>query len=178
MMVRLAVGLTLIVLPVLELMLLIKIGQSIGVLATVALVLGAALAGVLILSRQSLSAVNRALQALSEGRPPVEPVLDGLFLMLAGGLLLMPGFISDVLALLLLIPPLRRAVAHATMRWALRHVDLEGDAYGYEEDLRDWGRRPGARGKRPDGPIIEGEFTRLDERPAGERRDGGSGAES
>src|SRR5262245_38270273 len=103
MLLRLVIGLVLIVVPILELMLLIKIGQAIGVWATLALVLGTGLAGALIISRQSVSVLTRTLQALSEGRPPVEPVLDGLFLLLAGALLLMPGLATDVVALALLV---------------------------------------------------------------------------
>ena len=102
-MLRLAVGLAFIVVPVLELALLIKTGQLIGVWATVALVLTTALTGAVIVSRQSLSVVRRTLEALSEGRPPVAPVVDGLFLLVAGVLLLTPGLVTDIVALALLV---------------------------------------------------------------------------
>jgi UPF0716 protein FxsA len=160
-MLPLAVGLVFIAVPVLELALLIEIGRSIGVWATVALVLATALAGALIISRQSLAVVRQALEAASEGRPPVAPVLDGLFLMLAGALLLTPGLITDAVALLLLVPPLRRAVAF----WCVRrlvdsgrvHVEVHTGTAGPDGPSR----RGGA------GPVIEGEFERVDEAPAG-----------
>jgi len=116
-MLRLTVGLVFLVVPMLELLLLIKIGQGIGALPTVALVIGTALTGAYIISRQSLAVVSRALEALSQGRTPMEPVLDGLFLMVAGALLLTPGLITDALALVLLVPPLRRLIARPAMRW-------------------------------------------------------------
>ncbi|HEX5958113.1 MAG TPA: FxsA family protein [Hyphomicrobiaceae bacterium] len=172
MMLRLAIGLILIILPMLELMLLIKIGQHIGALATVALVLTTALVGAMIISRQSLSVVTRTLEAISAGRPPIEPVMDGLFLMTAGVLLLIPGLLTDVAALVLLVPPLRLAIARACMQWALRQADIRvrpyedvadgGPARGRPEERRG-SRRPAAGG---DGPIIDGEFERLDERPS------------
>jgi UPF0716 protein FxsA len=171
-MLRLALGLIFIVVPVLELMLLIKIGQSIGVLATVALVLSTALTGAFIISRQSLSVVRRSLEALSEGRTPVEPVLDGLFLMVAGALLLTPGLATDAVALVLLVPPMRRAIARGLMRWFLRNVRVHvetAEAHGYGRRSRsdqgsDTGRPRPSHGS-GDGPVIEGEFERLDDRP-------------
>jgi len=167
-MLRLAVGLAFIVVPVLELALLIKTGQVIGVWATVALVVATALTGAIIISRQSLAVLRRTLVAVSEGRPPVAPVLEGLFLLLAGALLLTPGLITDAVALALLVPPFRRAVARAAVRWLLRRARLRvkvcgGVAHSTPETPRP---SPGAA----NGPIIEGEFERLDEDPAGPRR--------
>src|SRR5262245_40653428 len=98
-MLRLTIGLIFIVVPVLDLMLLIKIGQGIGALATVALVLGTALAGAFIISRQSLAVVSRTLEAVSEGRPPLEPVVDGVALLLAGALMVTPGLVTDAVGL-------------------------------------------------------------------------------
>jgi UPF0716 protein FxsA len=169
-MLRLAIGLAFIVVPVLELALLIKTGQLIGVWATVALVLTTALTGALIISRQSLSVLRRTLEAIAEGQPPVAPVLDGLFLLVAGALLLTPGLMTDVAALLLLVPPIRRAIARATMRWLLRRARVRVEIYGADAD-----GAPGARRRPPgigDGPVIEGEFERMNENPPRPRRSG------
>jgi UPF0716 protein FxsA len=174
MLLRLAVGLVFIVVPLLELMLLIKIGQGIGVLATVALVLGTAATGAFIISRQSLAVVTRTLEAASEGRPPVEPVLDGLFLLIAGALLLTPGLLTDAVALALLVPPVRRAIARACVRWVMRRADVRLATYTRGDAGPE--RSPPSAGL-GDGPIIEGEYERMDERPAshrnGPRRDNG-----
>ena len=171
-MLRLAVGLVFIVVPMLELLLLIKIGQGIGALPTLALVIGTALTGAYIISRQSLTVVNRAMEALSQGRTPVEPVLDGLFLMVAGVLLLTPGLITDVLALALLVPPLRRQIARAAMRWALRRSNVHVETFTTDGGRRGW--RPADE----DGTIIEGEFERVDERPVRPRGNNGAGRAS
>jgi UPF0716 protein FxsA len=164
-MLRLAVGLAFIVVPMLELLLLINIGQSIGTLPTVALVVGTALTGAVIISRQSLTVVSRTLEALSDGRAPVGPVLDGLFLLVAGVLLLTPGLITDVLALALLAPPLRRLIARAVMRWALRRTRVHIETYTAGAGPEGW--HPPA----DNGAIIEGEFERIDERPVRPRGD-------
>lgn len=159
-MLRLAVGLVFIVVPMLELLLLIEIGQEIGTLPTVALVIGTALTGAFIISRQSLAVVSRTLEALSQGRPPLEPVLDGLFLLVAGALLLTPGLITDLVALLLLIPPVRRTIARAAMHWALRRTKAHVETFTARSGPEDWHRPT------DDGSVIEGEFERIDERPA------------
>lgn len=164
-MIRLVVGLFLIVVPVLELAVLIKIGQWIGVWPTVALVVTTAFTGIMIISQQSFTVLRRTLEAVSEGRPPVAQVLDGLFLMVAGALLLTPGLITDVLALLLLVPPIRHAIARWSMGQLLQHAPVD------DQPAREDRRHPGTT---RDGPVIEGEFERLDETSAGPRRGNGA----
>ena len=127
-----------------------------------------AFTGLLIISQQSLSVFRQSLEAMSQGRPPVAQVLDGLFLMIAGALLLMPGFITDALAVVLLVPPLRRAIG----RWGIERIL----AHAHVDDEPRSGR-PGAHdawdGGPREGPVIDGEFERLGERtPPSQRRNG------
>src|SRR5436190_13410974 len=117
-MARLLLGLFLIALPVLELALLIKTGQVVGLWPTLAMVVGAGVLGAVIMSRQGMSVARRTREAIAQGRPPVGPVLDGAFLLLAGALLISPGFLTDVMALALLVPPIRLKVA----RWCVRRL--------------------------------------------------------
>ncbi|HEY1243356.1 MAG TPA: FxsA family protein [Hyphomicrobiaceae bacterium] len=169
-MLRLAVGLAFILVPMLELVLLLKIGQAIGVWLTVALVIATALTGAYIISRQSLRVVSRALEALSEGRVPIEPVLDGVFLLVAGALLLTPGPATDMVALVLLVPPARRAIARASMRWLLRRTRVRAWRYtdaDWDEPPRSGDRRPPGGGR--SGPVIDVDCERVDERPADRR---------
>jgi UPF0716 protein FxsA len=169
-MIRLVVGLFLIVVPVLELAVLIKIGQWIGVWATVALVVITAFTGILIISQQSFTVLRRTLEAVSEGRPPVAQVLDGLFLMTAGALLLTPGLITDALALLLLVPPIRHAVARWSVGQLLRHAPIDADDQPARAGTE---QRRGPEAAR-EGPVIEGEFERLGETSTGSRRGNGA----
>ena len=115
--------------------------------------MGAAVLGGAIMSRQGLSVARRTQEAVAQGRPPVGPVLDGAFLLLAGALLISPGFITDVMALALLIPAVRRKVA----RWCVRrlveraHVQVkvyEARSRGESRAVRGVARRrrPGRRG--------------------------------
>jgi UPF0716 protein FxsA len=161
-MARLVLGLALIALPVLELALLIKTGQVVGVWATVAMIVGAAVLGAVIMSRQGVSVARRTREAIAQGRPPVGAVLDGAFLLLAGALLITPGFITDVLGLALLVPPIRRKVA----RWCVRRLveRAHGQIKVYDARTRGEPGPPPSAGNRVEGTVIDGEFERLGEK--------------
>src|SRR2546421_1003228 len=159
-MARLLLGLFLIALPVLELALLIKTGQAVGFWATLGMVVGAAVLGAVIMSRQGMSVARRTREAIAQGRPPVGPVLDGAFLLLAGALLITPGFISDLLGLALLVPPIRRKVG----RWCVRRLVERAHVQIKVHEARSRGE-PGPPGEdRVAGPVIEGDSERLGEK--------------
>ncbi len=104
------------VVPLLEIYLLIKAGGVIGALPTVALVVFTAVLGAFLLRLQGLSTMNRMRANMMRGRVPTLEILEGAALLLAGGLLLTPGFFTDAIGFLLLIPPLRRY-------WLLKIID-------------------------------------------------------
>jgi UPF0716 protein FxsA len=97
----------LIVLPLLEIALLIKVGQNIGLLPTLALLIGAALAGGLLLRYQGLAVLAQLRGNLSAGRMPGRTIADAMMIGVAALLLVLPGLLSDVAALALLLPPVR-----------------------------------------------------------------------
>jgi UPF0716 protein FxsA len=167
-MLRFTLGLILIALPMVELALLIKTGQAIGVWATLGLVVGAGFLGAMILAHQGVNVVRRTQQALAQGRPPVAPVLDGVFLVMAGALLITPGFLSDALALLLLIPPVRRGVARWGVQQLVQRAHGQLGATGSQIEGAPGQPYPGEPAK---GPVIEGEFERLGETATGPHRD-------
>lgn len=93
--------------PALELWVLIQVGKEIGALATVALVFLSVVIGLFLLRLRGLS-VARTMQAdLAAGRLPANPLVDAFCLMIAGCLFIFPGFVSDVMALLLIVPGVR-----------------------------------------------------------------------
>jgi UPF0716 protein FxsA len=104
-----------IVVPIVELYVIIQVGQLIGVWPTLALLLADALLGSLLLRHQGRSAWRRFNAALAERRFPGREVADGVMIAIGGTLLLTPGFVTDVFGLLLLIPP-TRALARRLMR--------------------------------------------------------------
>lgn len=170
---RLIVFLIFIAVPLAELALLIKVGEIIGVLPTVALVIFTAVLGVTLLRIQGLTVLANARASLDAGRPPVDSVVDGVLLLVAGAFLLTPGLITDSLGFLLLIPDLRRAIANfaLTRLFRLGTVDVRtyppgsGPAGGAGGQGRQAQRRPG------EGPTIEGEYSRVEEENEGEDRE-------
>lgn len=142
--------------PILELMLLIEVGKHIGAVYTVALVIVTAAIGVTLVRLQGYAALTRAQASLDENRLPVGEAVDGVFLLFAGGLLLFPGFITDAVGLLLLIPLVRRGIGLAIWRYlAARGVIRWGVG----------GREGG--GPPPGDDVIDGEFEDVTGRPKG-----------
>ena len=99
-----------IVVPVLELLLLIEIGQRVGTLATVALVMGTGILGASLARQQGISTLARVRKDLDEGRVPAEPIVDGVLILLAAAVLITPGVLTDLVGFLCLVPAFRRVV--------------------------------------------------------------------
>ena len=158
-----------IVVPIAELAVLIQVGQAIGVWWTIALLVADAILGSLLARSQGRAAWRRFNEALRGGHPPAREVLDGALVLFGGALLLTPGFLTDVLGVLLLLPP-TRAVVRAVLvrRFAMRMVagmtaprrgpghprqayDVEGSASEREPDAlgHDGAPPPGPAGRGP-----------------------------
>lgn len=99
-----------IVVPIVELYVLIQIGQAIGALPAIALLILDSVIGALLLRAQGRAAWRRFNRTLTEGRMPGREVIDGVLVIFGGALLLTPGFLTDILGLVLLLPPTRALV--------------------------------------------------------------------
>jgi UPF0716 protein FxsA len=99
-----------IVMPVLEMWLLITVGSQIGALLTIGLVLLTAVVGAALLREQGLSTLWRGRQKLEEGQLPAKEIGEAIILAVSGALLLTPGFFTDVIGFLGLIPPIRALI--------------------------------------------------------------------
>lgn len=104
-----------IVVPVIEITLLINVGQAIGAWYTVGLVLLSAFIGVNMLRYQGISTLARAQQRMHEGQIPGNEMVEGVVLAVGGALLLTPGFVTDVVGFLCLIPFTRKRFAKLIM---------------------------------------------------------------
>lgn len=94
-------------LPLVEIALFVVVGRAIGLLPTLALVIFAAIAGGLLLRQQGLGVINRLRSNVSAGTIPGRTMFDGLLIGIAAVFLVLPGFLSDAVALALLVPPVR-----------------------------------------------------------------------
>jgi UPF0716 protein FxsA len=117
----LALVFLLVIVPVVELAVFVQIASSFGVWNTVAVLLAISLIGAWIVKHQGMAVWRRAQMQMNAGRVPSKEVVDGFLILCAGGLLLVPGFVTDAIGLLLLLPPVRSGLrALVTRRWSGR----------------------------------------------------------
>ena len=102
--------------PAVELMLLIEIGQRIGTLATIGLIMGTGIVGASLARQQGMSAFARLRTDLADGRSPAEPIVDGVLILVAGAVLITPGVLTDLFGFLLLVPACRRLLKRSLKR--------------------------------------------------------------
>ena len=134
-----------IVVPVAELYVIIQVGELIGVFPTLALLLADALLGSWLLKHQGRSAWRRFNEALAARRFPGREVVDGALIIVGGTLLLTPGFLTDVLGGLLLLPPTRAIARRLLKRFTVGRfavVAMPGGAPGPFAPPPTDGRRP------------------------------------
>lgn len=134
--------LALLSLPILEIYVLIKLIGSLGFLFTLVLLLGAAALGTSLLRIQGWTTWFRVQQALARGELPAREMIEGGLIAAGGLLLLIPGFISDVLALFCLLPVTRKRLAQRILESGISH--------------------PPGKSTREVRHTIEGEFKRED----------------
>jgi UPF0716 protein FxsA len=135
--------LALVAFPFVEIALLIVVGRAIGVLATLALLVFAVLAGIALIRLQGFATLLNVRAALARGQPPADALFQGACVVAAGMLLIMPGFLSDLMALgLLSFLPFRKLL----LRWLWARATIR----------RGGGPRRGAT-------VIEGDYEAVDE---------------
>ena len=118
----------LIVLPIIEIAIFIKVGQTIGLFPTLALIIGAALLGGFLIRQQGLSVLTQLRSNVSAGRMPGKTIADTMMIGLAALLLVLPGFLSDIVALALLLPPVRSWI-YGSLASRVRVVDATTASY-------------------------------------------------
>lgn len=132
--------------PILEIAAFIQVGSLIGLWPTLGLTIATAVAGAGLVRYQGFRTLMALRDNLDSGQLPVEPAIHAGFLLVAGLCLVTPGFVTDAIGFVLLVPPARLAIARALWRYVSRHGDVTiiGGQTRHE------------RARRPqDGPIID-----------------------
>ncbi len=112
--------------PVLELWLLIRIGQAIGAGPTILIVILTGVAGAHLTRQQGISVWLQAHQEMLRGQFPQDALIDGILLLVAGMTLITPGFLTDILGFAILIPASRAPLRSLLVDWLRRHVVTTG----------------------------------------------------
>ena len=105
-----------VIVPLAEIYVLVQVGQEIGALDTIGLLILVSVIGAWLVKRTGMGVLRRLQDQLAAGRPPTNELVDGFLLLFAGVLFLVPGFLTDVLAILLLLPPSRIVVRRMLKR--------------------------------------------------------------
>jgi UPF0716 protein FxsA len=147
-----------IILPIAEIYVIIQVGQAIGALWTIALLIADSIAGAWLMRSQGRAAWRRFQVALAEGRMPAREVVDGVLVIFGGAFLLTPGFCTDIIGALLLLPPTRAIIRRMLVRRVTFRVlaDAPSPRFGRP------GRPSGAG--RQDDFDVDGTATEIDPR--------------
>lgn len=151
-----ALFLVFLIVPIIEIYLLIQVGQEIGAGWTIFLVVATAVAGAALLRYQGLATLYEAQNKMAHGELPASALLEGVMLLLAGALLLTPGFFTDALGFLFLIPMLRKRLAKALLHRGLMMGSSQFTAGSWQHTSHH--HRDDSKGK-----TIEGDYIRRDD---------------
>ena len=114
-----------ITIPLVEIAILINIGKIIGAGYTIALVIGTAFLGVSLLRIQGISTLAKVQTNIAKGQLPATELIEGLILLISGVLLLTPGFFTDMLGFLMLVPILRQRLAETFfVNFMKNHINI------------------------------------------------------
>jgi UPF0716 protein FxsA len=126
--------LLLVVLPLIEILILVKIGLATSIWVPIAIVLVTGIVGSVLARREGWKVWNRIHEEMSAGRVPADAAVDAFLVLLAGILFVLPGVLTDVVAIVLLFPPSRSLVKRSLHAWFKRNVELHmqriGGVYG------------------------------------------------
>ncbi len=103
------------VVPIVELYLFVQVADAIGFLSTLFWIVAVSIIGAWLVKREGMGALRRANEKVSRGQPPTDELVNGILILLAGALMLTPGFLTDAVGLLLLFPP-SRAVLRGSLK--------------------------------------------------------------
>ena len=148
-----------VLMPVLEIVVMVRVGLLVGPLSTVGLVLGLSLIGAAIMRGQGARAFRDARDAARSGRTASEKLSDRAVVFVGGVLLLLPGFITAVASVPFLLPPTRPLIRRAMSRWAVRQGSMYVTTGPAAQMANPTGRPDGASRFGPDvvrGEVVDG----------------------
>ena len=144
--------------PILEIAVFIQAGKQLGLWPTLALVILTAFLGTALLHYQGLRTLGRVQESFQRGDVPVGEVFTGLCLLVAGALLLTPGFLTDAAGFALFVPNIRSFLSRGVLRALSKRGTVWADASGGFN-------ASGPQSSQPDETVIDGDFTEVTEDP-------------
>lgn len=161
-----------IAMPIIEIAVLLRIGDVVGWVSTLLVVIATAIIGSLLLRQQGLATLNRARNRMDAGELPAREMLEGVLIVVGGVLLLTPGFVTDAFGFLCVIPFSRRWLARRLSARAVvgfagkagNSGGAEGGTFGHQTGASQAGAgKVSPRQHTGRGDVIDGDFTRIDD---------------
>ena len=149
--------------PLIEMLVLIKVGQQIGALSTIALVILTAVIGIALLKQQGIAMLNRANWKMNQGQIPAREMAEGIVLAVGGALLLTPGFVTDAIGFACILPGSRHFLLSRVLKnisvnpiqqssgQSQRHESRQGQQDTFRQQTQHQSHKEG-------GDVIEGEY--------------------
>lgn len=150
-----------VLIPILEIATFIQVDSVVGLPLTLLGILFTAIIGAFLVRQQGFKVLNDARENMAQQKSPVEQVVHGVFILIAGLLLLTPGFLTDSIGFLFLIPVLRLSIAKRVWSWikANGSINVQTANMSTRQNESDYGSQPDPQG----GTIIEGEVVEVTE---------------
>jgi UPF0716 protein FxsA len=149
--------------PIVEIGLFIQVGGAIGLWPTLAIVILTALAGTTLMRAQGIMTLNKLQNSLSDGSNPADPIAQGAMILVAGVLLLTPGFFTDGLGFALLLSPVRMII----IRWASSRIKSGGFSFTATQAANSPNRPASASTIEGEYDVLAGEKPSNPENPSG-----------
>lgn len=146
-----------ILMPIMEISLLIRVAGQIGILNTAAFALFTAVLGAYLVKQQGMATLAKLQEEANAGRVPARQIVEGVALLVAGAVLLTPGFITDAFGFALLIPPVRIALINLVAQKVFANGQVVYSYTSYADTSNQNTRQAGSRSV--NGTVIDGEYT-------------------
>ena len=141
--------------PIVEMYLLIEVAERIEALPTILLVMLTAVLGVSLIRQQGLSTLTKGIRRLNQAEIPAAEIIEGVLLAVAGAFLITPGFLTDFIGFMIIIPIIRRIIALMLLKRMAARADFRTNGHefgGGSDKTRD-----------TSGSVIEGEYEKKDQ---------------
>ena len=138
--------------PILEVILFITVGKYIGLWNTIIIILITAIIGAILVKSQGISIFNKALEEIKSNKTPILPIFEGIAILIAGAFLLTPGFLTDTIGCILLIPKVRKIIINYVSNYLKKRSIYSEKSSFYTND------------ENKKNKIFEGSFEEVDDK--------------
>lgn len=151
-----------VIIPIIEIAVLMQVGAWLGAWPTIAIVVITAWLGAKNVKQQGIATLQSVQDKMAQGEAPSDEIVAGLLLLVAGVLLVTPGFVTDFFGLSLLIPQVRRGLINAVQSQLTQHSVVQTQQFTFHHQQHSFDQKVEKETPQSGGKTLEGEFERKD----------------